>query len=282
MVTLLGSMRAQLEVKSDGQTALWHSVYIGDVTIAEELLRLGAVASENILRKATRRPLVLRALLKEQTGRVVVPNGVIVSLLKHALKRYMTVLFDTHSDVCIKGYATALYEILPKVVLEGAEDLKLLRWSALFEAMFLIPKSRVVTKLIMQHLSHCCDVTNNFSRLDMWLRAWSHRRNHWCCVQEAGFEIERFWRLAILASNQHQCLRRNMRMVLRIRKNDVEFLADVRKVVAIVKRILSTPLSLQDLCVVRTRRCFRGRLWEQIDTLPVPNLLKDMLKLVRY
>ena len=282
MVTLLLSMGAQLEVKSDGRTALWYSVYNGNLTIAEELLRLGAVASEKILREAMSKPRILRALLKEKTGRVVVPNGDILSLLKHALKRYTKVLLHAHSDVCIRRYVAALREILPNVILEGAEDFKLLRRSALCEAMFRFPESRIITRLIMQHLSHCCDVTNIFLPLFVWVRAWPHRHVQERHVEEAEFEVERFWRLAILTSDDRQLLRRRMSKLLRIGENDVQFHADVRKVVAIAKRMLSTPLSLQDLCVVRTRRCFRGRLWEQIDTLPVPNLLKDMLKLVKY
>ena len=282
MVTLLVSLGAQLERKSRGRTALWHSVNIGDVTIAEELLRLGAVANKKVLRKAMRRPLVLRALLKEQTGRVVVPNRDILRWLKRALKRYIKALIHKHSDASIGRCVAAVREMIPKVVLERAKDFKLLRCFTLLEAMFLIPKNRVATKLIMQHLSHCCDVTSNFWRLPVWLRAWSHRHRHWCSVQEAEVEIERFWRLTILTSDNPQRLRRRIIMHLWMYRNDVEFQADVSKVVAIAERLLSTPLSLQDLCVVRTRRCFRGRLWEQIDKLPVPNLLKDMLKLIKY
>lgn len=40
-----------------------------------------------------------------------------------------------------------------------------------------------------------------------------------------------------------------------------------------------SPVTLQTCCIIYLRRLLSGRLWKNIDTLPLPSTVKDCLKL---
>ena len=96
--------------------------------------------------------------------------------------------------------------------------------------------------------------------------------------RDSDFYSERFLRLMILAgvdfSKRHIVLKR-----FDLPEEDISLYA---KYLSRVDRELKRPRSLQDYCIMTVRRTLSvgGQLWSKIDSLPLPTLLKDELKLL--
>ena len=140
------------------------------------------------------------------------------------------------------------------------------------------PKKLQITRLAMQH---------GMPFPALMCSSW-YNQNRSRSVQDLSlpeFMTDDFLRLVILTSLDRQRLRRAIQ-----KEYDIGMFREsgrfpnhtVTEAMMRFLCMLSEPLSLQDACVICVRRCLRGGLWRQIDTLPVPSLLKDLLKLVKY
>ena len=277
-VRLLVSLGAKLDVTSERLSPLMFAVRIKNAAMVDELLQLGAKAypASYLLAVNLCCPDVLSALLKTRPGRTAIQNRVVALATSAAITMYNSRIGGKGKVPPreLKVHASMISELLSKAdEINSRQELfrpdltNIFRTETVFRPMDL-----QVTKLAMQH--GCCIFRADVRLL---LDVPCLRRPMLYPTQPEA-ATEPFLRLLLLvqpgARARHEIRRR-------IACREWHGMAE-DTAARLFLSMLSTPLTLQDLCIVSIRRCFRGRLWEHIDTLPVPMLLKNRLKLVDY
>ena len=279
MVTLLLSLGADMEIMSNkDETALVFAVNEQNPVIVETLVRAGANVNhldstrENLLLRAVRmhRADVLRALLSHTTN-ISVSTDVIDSAFEEVVMQPKRTLLDFqlrgHEGIMVKQLYQAKRIDMIGMLIPMVSDGRLVLNPTVFCSCM--------------HL-HTNEANTDYHTCDLLLRygfAYSNDHVRLLLSNVNPYRMS-FARLLILTSDNRPLLRRYMKRSLQTQLIICPEIGQMYKTLRFVIRALSNPLSLQDLCVITARTRLRGRMWSKIDSLPLPPLLKDKLKLL--
>ena len=292
MVTLLVSLGANMEIPSEnGETALVFAVHEQNAAIVETLVHAGANVNhldstrENLLLRAVRahRPEVLRALLSHETNAVSTAfiDSAFAEAVMHPVYiidldfygRPLEMVLEKQNQV---NRIDMICQLIPMV-----SDFRLVSDHNMFD------KCLQLDEATPNNGCHMCDLllkhgfaysrnmfydNRNISEF-VWLYPSIYNK-----LSRASFA-----RLLIPTSDDRNLLKTDVERVMQTVPSLWRMhpkLCPLYRTTKLMIRSLSDPLSLQDLCVITARKRLRGRMWSKIDTLPLPPLLKDKLKLL--
>ena len=282
IVTLLVSLGANMEIPfKNGETALVYAVHEKNPVIIKTLVQAGANVNhldstrENLLLRAVRahRADVLRALLSHDTN-----DGVSTAFIDSAFKEaVMQPVRNIISDFPITYAGVMQSEV---------EELKQVNRIDMIQSLVplvsdcrLFSNPEIFDKCV--HLHELKDPPYcDFHVCHLLLRyGFAYGKRFFIPFIHKMVSHLSFARLLILASDNRLFLKYVIQGLLwTIRPNSR--VDPVYRAMKFVVRVLSNPLTLQDLCVITARKRLRGRMWRKIDSLPLPPLLKDKLKLL--
>ena len=283
MVKFLVSLGANLEIPcKNGETALvYAAVTQQKPAIVETLVQAGANVNhldstqENLLLRAVRmhRADVLRALLSHETN-----DGVSTAFIDSAFKEAVMQPIRTDFPNTDFEQRAALEE------LKQVSRIDMIDWLIpLVSDCRLFSDHEIFDKCVYLH-DYKDDPYSDCHLCHLLLRYGFAYSNLFFIpfFRKSEFYLS-FASLLILTSDDRHLLKNQMNGLLREIRPDGRAHPELRRLNRAIKcviRVLSNPLSLQDLCVITARTRLRGRMWSKIDTLPLPPLLKDKLKLV--